>query len=221
MKFTKTHENLIIISIIIIAFFFWHSIFVFPIKLITVIFHEFSHVLAILISGGTVISVEITNDLGGITKSVNTNETVVLCCGYLGSVILGISIYLFSHKQKQSRIFLSFISLIIFLFGLIAVKNDFGKFSSVAISFVFLAMILIMNPKLFSIILKTIALINISYVINDVIYDTFLQTSFFSDAVRLEQLTGINDWIWGAGWLLVAAAAMYFIVRHMLKLKKK
>ncbi len=221
MKFSKTHENLIIISIIIAAFFFWHSIFVFPVKLITVIFHEFSHVIAILISGGSVLSVEITNDLGGITKSVNTNEIAVLCSGYLGSVLFGVSFYLFSHKQKQSRGFLSFISIIIFLFGLMAIKNDFGRIFSFVFSLLFIGMIFIKNPIVLSIILKIIALINISYVINDVIYDTFLTSGIYSDAVRLEQITEINDWIWGSIWLLLSAIAMFFIVRHMLRLKKK
>lgn len=221
MKFTKTHENLLIITVIIIAFFFWNSIFIFPIKLITVILHEFSHVLAILITGGKVISVEITNNLGGVTRSENSNEIVVLCCGYLGSIIFGCLTYLFAHKQKLSVGFLSFISLAIFVFGIILINNDFGKISSLAIAAVFIGMIFIKNQTVLSIILKTIALINISYVINDVIYDTFLTTNIYSDAVRLEQLTGLNDWLWGCIWLLIASAALYFILHHMLKMKKK
>jgi MFS-type transporter involved in bile tolerance (Atg22 family) len=107
------------------------------------------------------------------------------------------------------------------MFGLVLIKNDFGRISAIIIAVVFLGLFFIKKQTALSIVLKIIALIHISYVINDVIYDTFLTTSIYSDAVRLEQLTGLSDWVWGGIWLLMAAIALYFILHHMLKPGKK
>jgi hypothetical protein len=215
MKFTKTHENLIILLLITVSFFFWHSVILFPIKLVSVIFHEFSHTIGVFCSGGYLLSVQITNDLGGITNSKNANEVIVLLCGYTGSVIFGILTYIFAIKQKYAKFYLTAVALIFLSFAIFFIKNNFGIISSIAIALFFICLLLIKNRQVFGIILKIIALLNISYVINDVIYDTFLTTNLYSDAVRLEQLTGANDWVWGAIWILFALCVLFFIVRNM------
>lgn len=219
MKFTKTHENLLIILIIALSFFFWESLLLFPVKLVSVILHEFAHVIAILCTGGTLLSVEITPNLGGLTSSKNTNELIVLLCGYPGSVLFGIVTYFFAARQKYARYYLIAAGLLFLLFGLICIKNEFGIISSVIISAVFLSLLMIRNQTVLSIILKTIALLNISYVINDIIYDTYLTTNLGSDAVRLEQLTGITDWVWGTIWIFIAVCALLLMIRNLIKRK--
>jgi hypothetical protein len=221
MKLTKTHENIFILLLIFATFFFWQSVILFPFKLLSVIFHEFAHVVGVYCSGGYIISVQITNDLGGITSSKNANELSVLLCGYPGSAIFGVLTYIFAVKQKYVKYYLVAISLIFLSFALFFVKNEFGIISSVIISAFFACLLFIKNQTVLGIILKIIALLNIAYVINDVIYDTYLTTNLYSDAVRLEQLTGVNDWLWGTIWIAIALCSMFFIVRNMLRTKRK
>ncbi len=221
MNFTKTHENIVIIIVIAAAFFLWNSIILFPLKLIPVIFHEMAHVIAALATGGYQISVQITNDLGGITSSKASNEIVVLTAGYAGSVIFGSAIYYSALKPKILRPASAAISVLFLAFGLIFIKNEFGIIASLSIALFFGAIFFIKNQTVLTLILKIIALINISYVINDVIYDTFLSTNIYSDAVRLEQITGFNDWLWGALWIAVALIALLLIMKNMLNYRTK
>ncbi len=221
MNFTKTHENIIIILVIIASFIFWNSLVLFPVKLIAVVFHEMTHVITALITGGIVEAVTITTDLGGVTTLRNANEIPVLAAGYPGSLILGIILYLSLKKEKLTPFILGFISLLYILFPIFFIKNQFGIFSSLGIALFFGALIFLKQKSILSITLKVLSLLSISYVINDVIYDTFLTSSLYSDAVRLEQLTGINDYLWGSLWILLAVTALTIIIWNMFRLRKK
>lgn len=221
MNFTRTHENIIIILSIIISFIFWNSLVLFPVKLIAVVFHELTHAITALVTGGIIDSVTITPDLGGITSIRNVNEIPILIAGYPGSLLLGIVLYLSLKKEKIIPYVLGFVSLLYLLFPIFFIKNQFGIFSAIGIAVFFGALIFLKQRVILSIILKVLSIICISYVINDVIYDTFLTTNLYSDAVRLEQLTGINDYLWGSLWIFLAASAMTMIVWNMFRLKKK
>ena len=221
MNFTKTHENIIIILVIIASFIFWNSLVLFPVKLIAVVFHEMTHVITALITGGAVEAVTISPDLGGVTTVKNANEIPILAAGYPGSMILGIILYLSLKKDRLTPYLMGFLSLLYTLFPLFFIKNQFGIFSSIGIALFFGALIFLKQKTLLSITLKVLSLLCISYVINDVIYDTFLTSSLYSDAVRLEQLTGMNDYLWGSIWILLAAAALTMIIWNMFRLRKR
>lgn len=220
MKFSKTHETIIIILIVIAAFIFWDSLFLFPIKLVSVIFHELSHALVGFISGGSITSVEITNNLGGITSCSGTNEVAVLISGYTGSLLLGIILYFTSCNEKAPILVLPLTSLLYLGFGVFFIKNSFGIISAIIISLCIFALLFIKRKEFTSLILKILSLLLISYVINDVLRDTFVNPNLYSDAVRLEQLTGVNDWIWGAGWLAAAVISLTLIIWKIFRLKK-
>jgi len=219
MKISKNLEIFLIALILIAAFIFWDSFILFPVKLFAVIFHELSHVIVSLFTGGSIKSVEILNSLGGITSGTQSNEVAVLLTGYPGSLILGIVLYLSAKHEKAPLFILPFISLLYFLFGIFYVKNSFGIITSVAIALFFALLILVKNKSILHLILKTLSLLSIVYVINDIIRDTFMTTNLYSDAVRLEQVTGVSDKIWGAGWLVLALTALVFISINMLKKK--
>jgi len=221
MKLTKTHESLILLIILGLSFIFWNSIVLLPFKLLSVIFHESSHIIAAYCTGGSVASVEITEKLGGITNISKGNEVIVLVSGYTGSILWGLIIYLFSLNKKSARYILASISIFFILFGLIFIRNNFGIAAAVILSLTFAGCAFITNKPALSIILKSVSLLNIFYVIYDVIYDTFFTTNLYSDAARLEQITGTNAELWGIGWVFVAVCVVLLISKDIFNLKKK
>jgi len=217
MKFSKIHESLIVLCVIFLVFLFWNSPIVYPVKLLSIYFHEMSHSIVTLITGGKVTYVGITSNLGGITNSQGASDSAVLISGYLGSTIFGILTYLFSSKRDFSRVYLVFLSILFLAFSTFMVKNSYGVVAGVIIAVIFFALVFIKNQIFLSILLKIIALINMAYVINDVIHDTFVTVNIYSDAARLEQLTGYSDNIWGILWIAVAVIAFIIILWDLLR----
>ena len=50
----------------VIALFCWHSPLLLPVKLLTVFFHELSHGLAAILTGGSIVSIGLNLNQGGI-----------------------------------------------------------------------------------------------------------------------------------------------------------
>ena len=73
----------------VVIFVFWRWQFLLPFKLITVFLHEFSHATATWLSGGSVVSIEVHGNEGGVTKTAGGTWWVILPAGYLGSSFWG------------------------------------------------------------------------------------------------------------------------------------
>jgi len=61
----------------------------YPFKLVTVAFHEFSHALAGLCTGAKILAIEVDPDEGGVTKMRGGSPCCTLPAGYLGSSFIG------------------------------------------------------------------------------------------------------------------------------------
>ncbi|MBD3306499.1 hypothetical protein GF339_08865, partial [candidate division KSB3 bacterium] len=55
----------ILFVMFLLAVVFWNSIFIYPIKLFVVVLHEFSHGLAAIVTGGSIVRIEINQQIGG------------------------------------------------------------------------------------------------------------------------------------------------------------
>lgn len=60
-----------------------------PLKLLTIGFHELCHVVAALLTGGTILRVTIDPNVGGVTLVEGGWPTVILAAGYVGSAVIG------------------------------------------------------------------------------------------------------------------------------------
>ena len=80
----------------IVALFFWNSIFILPIKLMTVFFHELSHGLAAILTGGRIIRIDLNLNQGGVCYHQGGWFLIVASADYLGSLLWGSGIFLSS-----------------------------------------------------------------------------------------------------------------------------
>ena len=61
----------------------------YPVTLMVTFLHEFGHALGALLTGGTVVGMQINADGSGYTLTRGGSHAVVLMGGYLGSAVLG------------------------------------------------------------------------------------------------------------------------------------
>lgn len=69
--------------------YFWDSYIVYPVKLFVVLLHEISHGVAAIATGGSIVGMEISANLGGVCHILGENPFVVMSAGYLGSMCWG------------------------------------------------------------------------------------------------------------------------------------
>lgn len=84
---------------------FWNDSWIQPFKIIVVFFHEISHAMGAILTGGTVESIRIFWDESGYTVTKGGNFLVIASAGYLGCTIWGSSMLLVSLSGKLCNYF--------------------------------------------------------------------------------------------------------------------
>jgi hypothetical protein len=120
---------LLIATIITIALWFipYADYLVYPIRLFVTFVHEGSHVLAALLTGGSVESLTVSPDTSGLVMFRYTNaisQLVTSSAGYLGSTAFGVLLLVLIRRAYSARIVLAasaiFVGAMTLLFGLFA-----------------------------------------------------------------------------------------------------
>ncbi|KAG8835094.1 hypothetical protein FRC17_005215 [Serendipita sp. 399] len=81
------------VVLLIVAFAFWTfpviRVVINPLKLFVIGWHEFCHIAAAILTGGTILSISIDPNLGGACEMEGGVASIILSAGYLGSLGLG------------------------------------------------------------------------------------------------------------------------------------
>lgn len=85
-----------------------------PIKLLAVTFHEVSHAITALLTGGRLFGFAIDPAGAGVTMGIGGNMTLILIAGYIGSSLWGVALYRISVTWDTRY---ALLSLVFFLIG--------------------------------------------------------------------------------------------------------
>ena len=77
----------VVVAIVVLVF--WDSFVVYPLKILVVLFHELSHGLAAIVSGGAIERIELSVEQGGVCYTRGGSSFLILNSGYLGSLACG------------------------------------------------------------------------------------------------------------------------------------
>jgi hypothetical protein len=213
-KQNQLRELIILIVITIASIILWETPVIYPIKIMVILFHEISHGIAAILTGGKVIELNIALDLSGICKIEDGNSFIIASSGYLGSLLFGMLLFYSSLNKKLSHIVLLIISGIIIIFLINSSKNEYLILITTMV-LILLIVIIYKSPTFFSsILLKALGIISCIYVLIDIKQDIFDSTNSYSDASMLAELTGIHQAIWGLIWLgLSAIGILYLLIK--------
>ena len=130
-KQKKQLEYGIVLGFLFLAFFFWNSFFIYPIKLFVILTHEMSHGLAAILTGGQLDSILITSSLGGESRTIEGNKFVITSAGYLGSLLFGVALFIAGHKEKFRKTVSVLLAILLILFAANFLEGNLGRISSV------------------------------------------------------------------------------------------
>ena len=120
---------LLIATVITIALWFipYADYLVYPIRLFVTFIHEGSHVLAALLTGGSVESLTVSPDTSGLVMfryNSAISQLITSSAGYLGSTAFGVLLLVLIRRAYSARIVLAasaiFVGAMTLLFGLLA-----------------------------------------------------------------------------------------------------
>jgi hypothetical protein len=98
-----------------------------PVKLLVVLFHEMSHVIAAWLTGGVVFGIAVDPGGAGITLGMGGAPLLIVSAGYIGSLAIGALLYYLSAKWNITQVWL----VLLFLSCLSLVMGWLNDFTAV------------------------------------------------------------------------------------------
>lgn len=203
------------IILFVISVYFWDSSLFFPIKMLTVLFHEISHGLAAILTGGKMLQINLSSDLGGACWSSGGIRWITLSAGYLGSLLWGSGLLLVASHTRYDREVVQILGAVLAAITIVYVRPffSFGFLFGLVMAGVFLGFAKRFGEVACDQLLRYIGLASSFYVILDIKSDLIDRNIPISDAYRLGEMIGLPGWVVGIAWLILAL----FITWHVLK----
>ncbi|NRB37952.1 MAG: M50 family metallopeptidase [Pseudomonadales bacterium] len=209
---------LILFAIIVAVFLLWPTPAIYPLKLLVVFFHESSHALMTVASGGKVVELVVNPMQGGHVLSLGGNRFLTLSAGYLGSLVWGVVIYLLAVASKYDKAIMFCLALTILGVAACFVRDAFALGFSVLTAICMIILSIKASMHINDFVLRVIGMTSMLYVPLDIYSDTIARSSLRSDAFMLAEEFGGATVLWGGSWLLLSLAILFVTLKLSLKL---
>ncbi len=185
-----------------------------PLKWLETYFHEISHGIAAIATGGTVVSIRLNPNGSGLCISRGGWPVLISLSGYLGAAFWGWLIIAISEKKVQLARIFSIMTFILFFISLVLWARDV---LSILILLCLLSLNLLMIRKLDHTWLKAILLfIGISVILNAIKSPWYLiDGQAVGDGASLAELTFIPEVVWIFIWMLAGLYGLYLSWRGL------
>lgn len=207
------------LMLVALSWYFWDSPFLFPIRMFVVLLHELGHATAAVLTGGSVLRIELLYAEGGAAFTVGGSRFLILNAGYLGSLLFGCLLLLASRSVKLVTPVVSLVALVtvfvtlIYLRPLLSFSFLYGVGASVALG----ALVKYAPASVQQLVLRFLGLFSCLYALFDIRDDVlnFDRLGSVSDATMLAGLTGIPAPVWGFGWFAGSVLFLFAMRRRL------
>lgn len=203
-----------LLALVVVIFALWRNPVVMPLKLLVVFLHEVSHALATLLTGGSVESLTLSPDQGGMVISRGGNRFVTLSAGYLGSLLIGVALFVIAVRTHLDRALLALLGALLLAVSLFYVRDLFALAFGIATGTAMLAAARFLPREACDLVLRVIGLASMIYVPYDIFSDTIARAHLQSDAWMLAQEFGGPTLFWGGLWLVISLGVIALCLRY-------
>ncbi len=198
----KAHWQIALLSGLIIAL--WTTPALVPLKILIVLLHELSHAGATVLTGGSVVSLTVDAQQGGQVLSLGGNRFLTLSAGYVGSLALGVALFVIAVRTHFDRFMLGILGGLILLCTALYVRDGFALLFCGVTGAAMIAIARFLWRDLNDLILRLIGLTSMIYVPLDIFSDTISRAHLQSDAWMLAEEIGGTTMFWGGVWLAIS-----------------
>lgn len=183
-----------------------------PLKWFESYFHEISHGLAALLTGGNIISIQLFPNGAGLCTTQGGSRFIISFFGYAGAVFWGVAIYYFaSMHQRVAQIF-SVMIIILLISTIIFWIRDILSLAIVAVLLVtILLKFKLQDLRYFQFILQ---LIGAAVLLNSIKSPWYLVDGrSLGDGASLAKLTAIPELVWVCIWFSLGLFALFKLAK--------
>ncbi|MEJ6391807.1 M50 family metallopeptidase [Gymnodinialimonas sp. 2305UL16-5] len=203
-----------LIALTVAVFLLWSTPIVLPLKLLVVLFHELSHGLVAILTGGEILSLSVNIQQGGLAITRGGSRFLILTAGYLGSLGIGVALLLIALRTKADRMVLGGLGAIILVVLVLYVRDPVAMGICLATAAAMLAAARYLSQQACDLMLRLIGLSSMIYVPYDIFDDTLRRASLNSDARMLAEEFGGTTMMWGGLWLILSLVAIQWCLRR-------
>ncbi|MCC7479030.1 M50 family metallopeptidase [bacterium] len=192
----------------------WGTPVVYPLKILVVFFHELSHGLMAILTGGQIVQIQLSAFEGGLCITAGGNRFLILSAGYVGSLLWGGVILLLAARTRWHRALTMALGWLLLVVGIAYVRPllSFGLAFILASGAALLYSGLRAGQEFNRYLLKLIGLTSLLYAPLDILSDTIFGSHLPSDAQMLSQLTGIPTVVHGVVWIAVSVLCGFLLL---------
>ncbi|MEL6685275.1 MAG: M50 family metallopeptidase [Pseudomonadota bacterium] len=194
----------------------WQTAAIVPLKILIVFFHEASHAIATLLTGGEVVSLSVSADQGGLVLSRGGSRFWTLTAGYLGSLLIGVTLLIAATKTTWDRQIMALTGIITLVIAGFYVREVFALGFTIGTGIAMIAAAAMLNHSVNDMILRVIGLTSMIYVPYDIFSDTIARSNLRSDARMLAEEFGGTTVMWGGLWLVISLIIIWWSIRRIL-----
>ncbi len=205
-----------LIALLVLIMVCWEYPILYPLKLLVVFFHESSHALATLLTGGTVKELVINKDQGGHVISQGGNRFIILSAGYIGSLLFGVVIYIVSVKSRYDKIIMAVLGISIIVITVLLSRSLFSWLFGLLSGGAMILMAKHLAEQYNDFVLRLIGLTSMMYAPLDIYSDTISRSNLPSDAYLLAEYTGGTTLLWGSVWMLISLVVIFYCLKWAL-----
>ncbi|MCO4798382.1 MAG: M50 family metallopeptidase [Colwelliaceae bacterium] len=183
-----------------------------PLKWFESYFHEISHGLAALLTGGSIVKIQLFPNGAGLCTTRGGSNFLISFFGYAGAVFWGVVIYWFaSMHQRLAQIFSVIIAILLISTIVFWVRDLF--------SFVIMAVLLSMTLLKFKLqnllyFQLSLQLIGATILLNSIKSPWYLiDGRSLGDGAALANITTLPELVWVCIWFALGVLGIFFLAR--------
>jgi hypothetical protein len=195
---------------------FWDNPLLWPVKILVVLFHELSHALAAVLTGGEVESIGLSIDQGGHTQTRGGFRFLILNAGYLGSLLWGVALLAAARRPNTVRAVAFALAFVLLVTSVLYIRPvvGFGFLFSLLAAAGVAALARYAPAHVTAGGMKGLGVFSVLYALLDIRDDVFRAGSAaLSDATMLSQATGVPSLVWGVAWLGAGGGVLWLVRR--------
>lgn len=195
----------------------WTSPAIQPVKIMVVLFHELSHGLMALATGGKVLNIVVTWEEGGFCETEGGIAALIVSAGYLGSMFFGgLLLYLSRFSSYVPGVY-TILALTLTAAILTVLSDSFSRSFATALAAVFLLVGLLAPAMISALFLRVLGTVSCLYSLFDIYGDVLAGdgpgAETANDALVFSEITGVSPTLVGLAWLAVSFAYFVTVLR--------
>ncbi|MGI2174483.1 M50 family metallopeptidase [Shewanella ulleungensis] len=178
-----------------------------PFKWLESYFHELSHGIATLLTGGMVSHIQLFPNGAGLCFSQGGSSILIAYAGYFGAALWGYVIFLLATKKSIIRFTLGLLGVTVAASLVFWARDLLTIAILIVLAIVFLLPLKLKNSSVLNTLLRILGLMIILNAMASPM--VLLGLSGQGDAVMLAQMTWIPAWLWVMTWLLFSGFMLW------------